>query len=116
MAELPPPGDGDEPDSRDQRDLESMDVELALSAHALLSWEEEGEVHSDNKSYPEAILQGLFSPNAAVESSAGHNKQALRVAVAPMHAVPLPLVVQVEMCRPRGSYQDCAGRIFLWVD
>ena len=48
-AQLPPRG-GDVPDSRDWvvDEEESMNVELALSAHALLSREEEGEVHSDD--------------------------------------------------------------------
>jgi len=66
-----------------------MEVELALSAHALLSGEEEGEVHSDIESHPEAVLQELFSFNAAVESGAGRNEQAQVGAVAPVHAVPL---------------------------
>ena len=53
-----------------------MDIELALSAHSLLFGEEEGEVHLDDESHPDAFFQGLYSSNAVVESSAGHNKQA----------------------------------------
>ena len=63
MAALLHPGGGDALDSRNQVDEEeSMDVELALSAHALLFGEEEGEVYSDDKSHLKAVLQGLSVP------------------------------------------------------
>lgn len=65
-----------------------MEVEQA-AAHAMLSGEEEGEVHSDGESRPEAGRQELFSFNAPVESGAGRNEQAHVGAVAPVHAVPL---------------------------
>ena len=75
MAATPPPRGGDAPDSRDQRDMEeSMEVELALSAHALLSWGRGGIVHLDGARKPVCRGFSLFPS----------------------------LVVQVEMCRPRG--------------
>ena len=64
MAAQSPPGGGDAPNSRNQvvDEEENMDVELALSAHALLSGEEEGEVHLDDGTRPEAGLQGFSVP------------------------------------------------------
>ena len=81
MAAQPPPGAGDAADSRDQVDgEESMDVELALGAPALLSKWEEGEVHSESESHPDVSMQELFSSNAAAEGSTGSIVQARGVA------------------------------------
>ena len=88
MVEPPPPEDGVEPESRDHGEVEDMDVELALTTHAMPSGDEEGEVHSDGESHLEAVVQLLLSTNA-VESIAGRNEQARGRAVAPLHAVPL---------------------------
>ena len=50
MAAQPPPRGGDVPNSRDWvgDEEKSMDVEQALSAHALLPGGEKGEVHSND--------------------------------------------------------------------
>ena len=88
MAKQPPLEGGVEPESRDRGEVEAMDVELALSTRSMPSGEEEGEVHSNGGWHPEAVLQGLFSLNAAVESDAGCNQQARWEAVAPVHTVP----------------------------
>ena len=85
MAAQPPPGGGDAPDSRDQVDG-GMDVELALSTHALLSKQEERE---DSESHPGAGMQELFSSNAEAEGSAWSNLQTQEVAVTPVNTVPL---------------------------
>ena len=56
-----------------------MDIELA--SNAMPSGEEEGEVHSEGESHPEAVVHVLLSTNTAVESVAGRNEQALGEAV-----------------------------------
>ena len=84
MAEPPPPEGGVVPESRDRGEVEDMDVELALSAHHMPSGEEEGEVHSDGGSHPEAVVQVLLSTNAAVENVTGCNEQARGEAVLPV--------------------------------
>ena len=64
MAAQPPPMGGDVPDSRNQvvDEEESMDVELALSAHALLSGEEEREVHRTTSHARKPVCRGFSAP------------------------------------------------------
>ena len=66
-----------------------MEVELGLLAHSLQSGGEEGEVHSTDELFHEAVLQTLFSVNAAVEGVAGGDDQAQGEALTLQHAVPL---------------------------
>ena len=111
MAATPPNEGGVASDSRVAVE-ESMEVEQALSAHALLSGEEEGEVHSDVESRLEAGSQELFSFNAPVESGAGRNEQAQVGAVAPVHAVPFSGGMAADR-QARGVAIDGVGRVLL---
>ena len=87
MAEAPPLEGGALPESREASgEAEAMEVESSLLAHSLLSREVEGEVHSTDELFHEAVLQTLFSINAVV---AGGDEQARREALTLQPSVPL---------------------------